>query len=329
MTLSIIIINYKSESLILDCLRSISTHTKNISYEVIVIDNSFVKGKNTDVLNEFPTTIWEDIGYNAGFSKANNKGISLANGEYVLFLNADTLLVDQSIEKALIYLKSNPQNVAVGAIQIDVHGNQIPYFRTQNEIRRQLFILPNSQFIENVFQNLLPKESFENNNETNNLVGVFLLVSKKNAIKSGQWDEDFFLYAEDVEFCQRLSKLGKLLYFDDVKIIHLINENPYRNKNTSFVNRFNLQVQLSNLLWIRKSYGVLSYLIIMINYWVLLPIFWIWKIIINVSNKKSERNDISNQVTFSKKVYTLTKYLPKIIFLTKGPLKITEEENLI
>ena len=329
MTLSIVIVNYKSESLILDCLRSISAYTKNTSYEVIVIDNSFIKEKNKDVLNEFPSTIWKDLGYNAGFSIANNEGINLATGEFILFLNADTLLMDDSIEKALIHLQSNPQNVAVGAIQIDVRGNQIPYFRTQNEIRRQLFILPNSQIIENVFQNLLPKESFENNNETNNLVGAFLLVSKKNAIKSGQWDEGFFLYAEDVEFCQRLSKLGKLLYFDDVKIIHLINENPYRNKSTSFVNRFNLQVQLSNLLWIRKSYGILSYLIIMINYWVLLPVFWIWKIIINISNKNSEINDFSNQLTFSKKVYILTKYLPKIIFLIKGPLKITEEENLI
>ena len=329
MTLSIVIVNYKSESLILDCLRSISAYTKNTSYEVIVIDNSFIKEKNKDVLNEVPSTIWKDLGYNAGFSIANNEGINLATGEFILFLNADTLLIDESIEKALIHLQSNPQNVAVGAIQIDVHGNQIPYFRTQNEIRRQLFILPNSQIIENVFQNLLPKESFENNNETNNLVGAFLLVSKKNAIKSGQWDEGFFLYAEDVEFCQRLSKLGKLLYFDDVKIIHLINENPYRNKSTSFVNRFNLQVQLSNLLWIRKSYGILSYLIIMINYWVLLPVFWIWKIIINISNKNSEINDFSNQLTFSKKVYILTKYLPKIIFLIKGPLKITEEENLI
>ena len=329
MTLSIVIVNYKSESLILDCLRSISAYTKNTFYEVIVIDNSFIKEKNKDVLNEFPSTIWKDLGYNAGFSIANNEGINLATGEFILFLNADTLLIDESIEKALIHLQSNPQNVAVGAIQIDVHGNQIPYFRTQNEIRRQLFILPNSQIIENVFQNLLPKESFENNNETNNLVGAFLLVSKKNAIKSGQWDEGFFLYAEDVEFCQRLSKLGKLLYFDDVKIIHLINENPYRNKSTSFVNRFNLQVQLSNLLWIRKSYGILSYLIIMINYWVLLPVFWIWKIIINISNKNSEINDFSNQLTFSKKVYILTKYLPKIIFLIKGPLKITEEENLI
>ena len=300
MTLSIVIVNYKSESLILDCLRSISAYTKNTSYEVIVIDNSFIKEKNKDVLNEFPSTIWKDLGYNAGFSIANNEGINLATGEFILFLNADTLLIDESIEKALIHLQSNPQNVAVGAIQIDVHGNQIPYFRTQNEIRRQLFILPNSQIIENVFQNLLPKESFENNNETNNLVGAFLLVSKKNAIKSGQWDEGFFLYAEDVEFCQRLSKLGKLLYFDDVKIIHLINENPYRNKSTSFVNRFNLQVQLSNLLWIRKSYGILSYLIIMINYWVLLPVFWIWKIIINISNKNSEINDFSNQLTFTK-----------------------------
>jgi GT2 family glycosyltransferase len=329
MTLSIVFVNYKSESLILDCLKSIRTYTKNISYEVIVIDNSFVKGKNKDVLNEFPTTIWKDLGYNAGFSIANNEGIKTAKGEFILFLNADTLLMDDSIEKALIHLQSNPQNIAVSAIQIDIHGNKIPYFRTQNEIRKQLFILPNSLITEKIINLLLPKERFQSNNETNNLVGAFLLVSKKNAIKSGQWDEDFFLYAEDVEFSQRLSKLGKLLYFDDVKIIHLINKNPYRNKNTSFVNRFNLQVQLSNLLWIRKSYGILSYLIIMINYWALLPIFWIWKIFIHISNKKSQINDFSNQVTFSKKVYILTKYLPKIIFLIKGPLKITEEENLI
>jgi len=329
MTLSIVIVNYKSESLILDCLRSIYRYTKDISYEVIVIDNSFVKEKNKDVLNEFPTTIWKDLGYNAGFSIANNEGIHLATGEFILFLNADTLLMDESIEKALIHLQSNSQNIAVGAIQIDVHGNEIPYFRTQNEIRKQLFILPHTLIAEKIINLLLPKERFQSNNETNNLVGAFLLVSKKNAIESGQWDEDFFLYAEDVEFCQRLSKLGKLLYFEDVKIIHLITENPYRNKSTSFVNRFNLQVQLSNLLWIRKSYGILSYLIIMINYWVLLPVFWIWKIIINISNKKSEISDMSNQVTFSKKVYILTKYLPKIIFLIKGPLKITEEENLI
>jgi GT2 family glycosyltransferase len=294
-----------------------------------VIDNSYVKEKNKDVLNEFPLTIWKDLGRNAGFSIANNEGINIAKGEFILFLNADTLLIDESIEKALIHLQSNPQNIAVGAIQIDIHGNQIPYFRTQNEIRKQLFILPNSLVAEKIVNLLLPKERFQSNNETNNLVGAFLLVSKKNAIESGQWDEDFFLYAEDVEFCQRLSKLGKLLYFEDVKIIHLITENPYRNKSTSFVNRFNLQVQLSNLLWIRKSYGILSYLIIMINYWVLLPVFWIWKIIINISNKNSEINDFSNQLTFSKKVYILTKYLPKIIFLIKGPLKITEEENLI
>lgn len=329
MTLSIVLVNYKSESLILDCLRSISTYTIDISYEVIVIDNSFEEGKNTDVLNEFPTTIWKDLGYNAGFSKANNEGINLANGEFILFLNADTLLIDDSIEKAINYLNSNKENAAISAIQINIDGNSLPYFRTQNEIRKQLFILPNSKIVNRLVDFFLPKESFESPNETNNLVGAFLLVSKKIAVQSGKWDEDFFLYAEDVEFSQRLSKLGKLLYFEDVKIVHLIHDNPYRNKKTSFVNRFNLQVQLSNLLWIRKSYGILSYLIIMINYWGLIPIFWIWKIIVTILKGQSPISDTFNQLTFTKKVYILTKYLPKIIFLIKGPLKITKEENLI
>lgn len=329
MTLSIIIVNYKSETLILDCLRSIYTQTINIIFEIIVIDNSFVKGKNARILSEFPATLWKDLGSNAGFSRANNEGIKLAKGEYLLFLNADTLVADDSIKKALDYLNLNEKNVALGAIQIDVEGNLIPYFRTQNDIIKQLFILPNLQIVNKIINFLLPKESFETSNETNNLVGAFLMVSKKNAELSGMWDEDFFLYAEDVEFSQRLSKLGKLLYFEDVKIIHLLEENPYRSRNTSFVNRFNLQVQLSNLLWIRKSYGILSYLTVMINYWGLVPIFWIWKMIINVLNKKSPINEMNNQKVFTKKVYILTKYLPKILMLKKGPLKITTEENLV
>jgi GT2 family glycosyltransferase len=329
MTLSIIIVNYKSENLILNCLRSISLFTKNILYEVIVLDNSFVFGENKVILGEFPAIIWKDSGSNLGFSKANNVGIKLAKGEFLLFLNADTLLTDNSIEKAYNYLKSKEENVAIGAIQDDINGNPLPYFRTQNEIRKQLFILPNTLIINRIVDFFLPKESFESPNETNNLVGAFLFVSKKNALQSGKWDEDFFLYAEDVEFSQRLSKFGKLLYFEDVRIVHLINENPYRNKKTSFVNRFNLQIQLSNLLWIRKSYGITSYLIIMINYWGLLPIFWIWKISINMMKGKSPINETSNQVTFTKKVYILTKYLTKIIFLIHGPLKITPEENLV
>jgi hypothetical protein len=329
MTLSIIIVNYKSEALILDCLRSISAHTKYIEYEVIVLDNSFIYGKNEEVLKEFPETIWKDLGSNTGFSKANNAGIHLSRGEYLLFLNADTLLSDHAIEKAWSQLISNSNNIAIGAIQIDIYGNPLPYFRTQNEIRKQLFILPNSKLLKYLIDFCLPKESFKSPNETNNLVGAFLMVSKKNALIAGQWDEDFFLYAEDVEFCQRLSKLGKLLYFEDIKIIHLINENPYRNKNISFVNRFNLQVQLSNLLWIRKSYGLASYLIIMINYWGLLPVFWFWKILRNLLQGKYLLHDTDNQKIISQKVYILTKYLPKIIFSVKGPLKITEAENSI
>jgi len=329
MALSIIIVNYKSEALILDCLRSISTHTKNIEYQVIVIDNSFVQGKNEEVLKEFPETIWKDLGSNTGFSKANNAGIHLAKGEYLLFLNADTLLTDHAIEKAWNFLSSNPASVAIGAIQIDINGHPIPYFRTQNEIRKQLFILPNWPWLKRLIDFCLPKESFDSPNETNNLVGAFLMVSKKNAEKVGLWDEDFFLYAEDVEFCQRLSKLGKLVYLEDIKIVHLVHENPYRNKNTSFVNRFNLQVQLSNLLWIRKSYGLASYLIIMMNYWALLPIFWIWKIMRNLSQGKYFLHETENQKIITQKVCVLTKYLPKIIFLMKGPLKITEAENSI
>ncbi|MEN9729612.1 MAG: hypothetical protein RLZ91_729 [Bacteroidota bacterium] len=328
MDLSIVFVNYKTEALLLECLRSIYAHTNGLNFECIIVDNHFIPGQNQAILDEFPTTNWIDSGGNIGFSKANNIGLQAAQGQYILFLNADTLLVDNSIYLAYEHLKNDTSLAAVGGIQLDENRQTIPYYRTLNDVRRDFYIVPNKPFFHALIDRLLPEQTFSRPEETNNLVGAFLMASRENLLKIKGWDEDFFMYAEDAELSFRLSKLGNLAYFDDVKFIHLIQENPFRRTNFSWVNRFAMQIQVSNLLWVRKSYGVLAVLIIYANYTLLAPLFWLWKIGINLIKGENWLNDTHNQRIFSQKLRVLYHYFFAILFLKKGPFRIKPEENI-
>jgi GT2 family glycosyltransferase len=328
MDVSIVFVNYRTEALLLDCFRSIYTHTKNIQFECIVVDNHPIPGANEDILMEFPNTIWVNSGGNVGFSKANNLGIKLAKGDYVLFLNADTLLFDNAIGNAWKHLKLDSNLIAVGGIQVDAQQNSIPFYRTLNNLRRDFYILPNHAICHKIVDKLLPKEEFKQPEETNNIVGAFLMTNSKTLLEINGWDEDFFMYAEDAEISFRLHQKGKLAYFEDVKFIHLIQENPFRRTDFSWVNRFAIQIQVSNLLWVRKSYGILAFLVIYLNYSILAPLFWGWKITLNIFKGRKWNEDTRNQRIFSQKLGILYRYFWSIIFLKKGPYKIKDDENI-
>jgi GT2 family glycosyltransferase len=328
MDVSIVFVNYKTEALLLDCLRSIYAHTEGLNFECIVVDNHFVPGQNEAILASYPQTNWINSGGNIGFSKANNIGLQAAKGKYVLFLNADTLVIDSSITRAFEHLINDTRLVAVGGIQLDENLKPIPFYRTLNDVRRDFYIVPNKPIFHQLINLLLPKQSFSSPEETNNLVGAFLMASKENLLRIQGWDEDFFMYAEDAELSFRLSKLGKLAYYEDVQFIHLIQDNPFRRTNYSWVNRFSMQIQVSNILWVRKNYGVLAFLVIYANYTLLAPIFWIWKIVLNLLKGKKWKHDTQNQQIFGQKVILLLRYFFPILFLKKGPYRLKADENI-
>ena len=276
-------------------------------------------------MEQFPNLKWINSGGNVGFSKANNLGAAIAQGEYLLFLNCDTLIFDQSIQNAMRFVKEHPEYVSIGGIQLDNNLSPLPYFHTLNDIRKTFYFLPS--FGGKILDFLLPAEDFKNL-ETNNLVGAFLLLSKNNFQKAGGWDEDFFMYAEDAEFSYRLSKLGKLTYLPNVQFIHRVQNNEFRRTNESWGNRFSMQIQLSNFLWIRKSYGVLPLLLIYFNYLLFLPIFWLWKLFRNLLERKRLFKDTPNQQLLTRKIGILIAYLPKLILLTSPPFKILPKENI-
>ena len=107
MDLSIILVNYKSPQLVLDCVESIYHETKAISFEIIVVDNFSEDNSQDVVLSRFPRVQWIAMSYNAGFARANNEGIRQSSGRVVLLLNSDTVNEDNAIERCFELFKAS------------------------------------------------------------------------------------------------------------------------------------------------------------------------------------------------------------------------------
>lgn len=318
MDVSIILVGYYNYGLLSDCLHLLYDYTKGVTFEVIVVDNASSQQGKELILSQFPSVQWLDMGYNAGFSRANNKGIVIAKGKYILLLNADTLLTDNSILLHCVFrLNRNPSIAACGVQQLNQKGEIAPLYKSFS-FRRTFFIVPTHPFFNKLLEILIPENKYPDPAQVDWLSGAFLFVRKAAIEKAGKMDEDFFLYAEDVEWCHRLGKQGSLVYFNDLQIYHLENEdNPNRASGLSFVNRFQPQIQVSNLLWIRKQYGLFSYLVLIIHYLSLIPMFYGWKIVHNLFHFRPPLQQLENQKAFTQKTMKLLDFFWDTVFLRK------------
>src|SRR4051812_23935798 len=114
MDLSIILVNYKSTRLVLDCIESIYSQTVHYSFEIILVDNESGDDCKERVSAYYPKVKFLSMGYNAGFARANNAGMAISTGEYILILNTDTIILDGAIDKSLSLLKQHPDAAACG-----------------------------------------------------------------------------------------------------------------------------------------------------------------------------------------------------------------------
>ena len=302
---SIIIVNYKTPHLIIDCLHSVYKHTQGIEFEVIIIDNE--SGGNSEIIvreafpeARFSQVRWFNMGYNAGFGRANNFGMKQAQGRNLLLLNSDTLLVDDLITRCSQRLDSQPSVAAVGAMQINRDGQvHTQLFTRFAELRRFCYILP-----ERWLNRIFPDNHYADPNEVDWIIGAFLMTRQTTIAKAGGFDERFFMYGEDVEWCHRLGQQGRMLVLRDGFFIHLEYGSDAGNatRKTTFINRFKTQMQVSNLFWIRKQYGAGAYLVLMGHYLTLVPIVYAWKISVNIRQGKPLFGELTNQRAFAQQV---------------------------
>ena len=326
MDVSIIIVNYKSAELIVNCISSIKQFTTGISFEIVVVDN-FSEDNSEQIIKAFhPAIVWVQTGYNAGFSRGNNAGFKAAKGEYLLLLNADTLLFENSIALTFNRLREKKDIAVIAGLQVNPDLSPMPYFRNRNEFRKFLYVVPNRfyQYLDKIF----PEPQFDDPHQAELPCGAFMMISRETIEKVGAMDEDFFMYAEDFEWASRLRKAGKLCYFDDIRFIHLEKPSPFRRTNITPINKFGTQMQVSNLLWIRKEYGVLPYLSLIFHYVTLTIFFYVWKITVNIFKLRNPFFQLRSQYIFALKTIVYLKYFWKTIFKIKGFYKIAEADNI-
>ena len=261
MKLSIIIVSYNTKGLLEQCLESIvkslgngrgpgsatPNSTKPLSYEVIVVDNNSADGtqeylkqltikspklkvknskKETSPKLQIPNLKIILNKDNAGFAKANNQGVREAEGEYILFLNPDTIVYPKTLEETAGYLSFHPDTGLVtcrielpdGSLQKECHRGFPTPWRALCHFSGLGKIFPKSRLFAGYFLGHLPKNTIH---EIDACVGAFMMTKKEIGDQIGWWDEDFFWYGEDLDLCYRIKGVGyKVIFYPKVKITH-------------------------------------------------------------------------------------------------------------
>ena len=283
-SLSIIIINYKTPQLVIDCLRTIYEETVDLSFEVIVVDNASGDDSREMIGRAFPSVRWIQMDYNAGFARANNAAIRQSAGEAVLLLNSDTLVEEGAVEKCYRAFAASPY-VACG-VQL-LNPDRTPQISGNFFMKGGLNYLLPLPYLGSLVKKAgtLFKVDKPNVPDTDTVVevdwinGAFLMVKKEAIDRAGLMDEDFFLYAEEAEWCSRLRRLGRLCIYGQYHVIHLQGasaNDTFGSTGKGYYNLYDrkgLQIMLSNFVRIRKQFGVGWFLVQLLFYILEIPVF--------------------------------------------------------
>ncbi|MEO6914549.1 MAG: glycosyltransferase family 2 protein [Chitinophagaceae bacterium] len=230
MQVSIIIVNYNVKFFLEQCLFSLRKAIASLEAEVIVVDNASADGSMEYLLSRFPEVNFIDNPENNGFSKACNQGLEIATGKFILFLNPDTILSEDSISKCVLFLDSHTEAGACGVRMVDGTGRFLPESKRAFPSLSTSFyklsglsaMFPRSPRFSRYY---LPNISERQNKEVDVLSGAFMMVRKQVLQQIGGFDERFFMYAEDIDLSFRIQQSGYKNYFmAETTIIHFKGE---------------------------------------------------------------------------------------------------------
>ena len=256
MQLSVIIVNYNVKYFLEQCLHSVQKACIGIDSEIIVADNNSTDGSREYLQDNFPTVkfIWNSD--NIGFAKANNLALEKATGSFILFLNPDTILAEDSIEKCIQFFDQHKSAGAIGIRMIDGSGNFLKESKrafpspltSLFKLSGLTMLFPKSKIFARYHLGHLPENE---NHEVDVLAGAFMMMPKRVLDETGNFDERFFMYGEDVDLSYRVQEAGyKNYYFAESTIIHFKGESTKRG-SLNYVRLFYKAMSL----FVKKHYS--------------------------------------------------------------------------
>lgn len=269
MDVSIIIVNYNTKELTRNCLKSVFAQTKDIDFEVIVSDNGSSDGSLEMIRTSFPQVIVIENTANLGFGAANNRGLKVANGKYILYLNSDTVLLNNAVKLFFDYWENSSEKEKIGAlgsVLLDENLNPIhsgaPFPTYMYLCKKQLQYIRSHAFrtvlqlfhLKDAWQkraaNISMRISMQTGETHGDITGADLfLLNNENA----KFDEHFFMYLEETDLELRLAEQNlKRFIIESPKIQHLTR----KNRGSDFIVNFaQVCVQDSSIYYAMKNFN--------------------------------------------------------------------------
>jgi GT2 family glycosyltransferase len=263
--LSIIIVNYNVRHFLEQCLGSLKKASGRIKCEIIVVDNNSADGSCSMVSSRFPEAFLIRNSSNLGFAAGCNQGIKISKGKYILLLNPDTVVEEDTFDKCINFMEMHPEAGATGVKMINGSGRLLPESKRAFPTPLTAFfkmsglsaIFPGSRFFNRYYLGHLDSSK---TSEADILSGAFMLIRREAIEKTGPLDESYFMYGEDIDLSYRLTRTGyKNYYFPETRIIHYKGESTRRSDLNYLIYFYRAM-----LIFIRKHFTGNGYLVLRI-----------------------------------------------------------------
>ena len=263
MKLSIIILNYNVRYFLDLCLQSVQAAITNLDAEIIVVDNLSADDSCAMVKQKYPNVKLIENKENLGFSKGNNIGVAQAKGEYICILNPDVVVAEDTFSKILKFAEQQEQLGAVACRLIDGSGNYLPESKRNVPVVK-VAIQKMIGYAKNYYNNNLQEDEV---GETDILVGAFMFLKKEVYNEVNGFDEDYFMYGEDVDLSYKILKAGyQNFYFGETTIIHYKGESTLKDAEYAkrfygamqifYMKHFKSNVVFDTLVWLGIEFAI-------------------------------------------------------------------------
>jgi GT2 family glycosyltransferase len=253
---SIVIVSWNTRDILRECLQSIIRETRR-PYEIIVVDNASSDGSTAMIEAEYPQIVLITNNKNRGFAAATNQGLKVAAGRYLLMLNPDTVILEHAIDKMIVWLNDHPDVGCAGCQVLNADGSiDKTCFSDLSPFRLLLAEVGLHRL------NLYPGWDRRSEKDVGVVTGMFMLIPRHILDEVGLMDEAFFVYAEEADLCRRIWGANLRCVFTPVaRIIHYGAQSSRQIKQ-----RMYNQQQKSKLIYMRKHYGLLGFLLGKVTY---------------------------------------------------------------
>ena len=259
MDVSVVIVNWNTCNALKNCLLSVFEHQSALKLEVIVVDNASQDNSVAMVKSDFPNVLLIVNSENKGFAAANNQGIAVAKGRYVLLLNSDTIILNNAVAKTVCFADSQPEAAVVGCRILNPDRSLQPSCFMFPSVLNMLLsafylykLFPRNRFFGRERMSWWKRNDVR---EVDVVTGCFMLVRHQAIKQVGAMDERFFVYGEETDLCYRFKKIGwKIMFTPSAEIIHLSGQSTKQ-----MAPQMTLQLRASILQFIKKHRSRLEY----------------------------------------------------------------------